>query len=110
MRALGVIVLLCTLLAGCGNGEKTASVESYRADPAGTTLTLDVVARPGATARAETVSEDDSTVVVKVRVTEPGGDNLDLGQHYMVTVELDNPLGRRAVRTDSGEPVPAATS
>ena len=97
-------------MTGCNDGEKTASVESYRVDPSGTTLTLDVVARPGSTARAETVSADDSAVVVKVRVKEPGGDHTDLGKHYPVTVKIDKPLGERTVRTDSGDAVPAAPS
>jgi len=110
MRRIGVIVVLCVLLAGCDIGEKKAWVESYRVDRAGTTLTLDVIARPGATVRAEVVGQDSSGVVVKVRAKEPGGDNVDLGQRYPVTVVLDDPIGDRTVRTDTGESVPAANS
>ena len=75
---------------------------------AGTTLTLEVVARPGSTARAEVVSQDSSAVVVKVRAKEPGGTSTDLGVHYPVTVQLDAPLGSRTVRTDDGTTIPAA--
>jgi hypothetical protein len=109
VRRLGALILLCTLLGGCGNGEKSATVDSYRTDAAGRTLTLDLVARPRSTPRAEVVSQDSSGVVVKVRVKEAGGSNVDLGQHYQVSVRLDSPLGRRTVRTDEGATVPPAS-
>lgn len=105
---VGALLLLCALLAGCGDGGRSAAVDSYRTDPAGTALTLDVIARPGSTAQARVVSQDSSRVVVKVRVKEPGGDNIDLGQHYAVTVRLDAPLGQRTVRTDDGVEIPPA--
>ena len=105
---VGALLLTCALLAGCGDSDRSATVDSYRIDPAGTALTLDVIARPGSTARAEVVTQDAARVVVKVRVKEPHGDNLDLGRHYAVTVRLDAPLGGRTVRTEDGTTIPAA--
>ena len=106
---VGALLLLCALLTGCGgDGERSATVDAYHIDAAGTALTLDVLARPGSTARAKVVRQDSSTVVVEVRIKEPGGDNVDLGQHYQVTVRLDAPLGAREVRTDDGSTIPAA--
>lgn len=101
--------LLCAFLAGCGGGEAQAEVESYVVDAAGTTVTLEVIARPGATTRAEVISQDSTAVVVKVRVTEPEGTNLDLGQRYPVSVKLKSPLGSRAIRTNDDVTVPTAT-
>jgi hypothetical protein len=55
------------LLAGCSGGDAAATIDSYTADSAGTTLTFGVVARPGATIHAEVVTQESSGVVVKVR-------------------------------------------
>lgn len=97
------------LLAGCSDGAASATIDSYTTDSAGTTLTFDVVARPGATVQAEIVTQEASGVVVKVRAREPDGVNIDLGKRYYVTVRLDAPLGRRTVRADDGTTVPTAT-
>lgn len=105
---LTAVLIVCALLAGCGGGDKPATVASYRIDRGGTALTLDVIARPGSTARAHVVTQDSSGVMVQVRVTEPAGSNLDLGRHYPVTVRLAAPLGSRTVRTDDGVTVPSA--
>ncbi|GIF78034.1 hypothetical protein [Asanoa siamensis] len=83
-------------------------MDSYQVDPAGTTLTLVVVARPDSTARAEVTTQDSDRVVVKVRVREPVGSGTDLGQHYPVTVTLKEPLGKRPVVTDYGQEIPTA--
>lgn len=107
MRAWGVaLVLGLALVAGCGTGtaEKTGNVGSFRVDAAGTTITLEVTARPGATPRAEVLTQDSDAVVIKVRVAEPDGD--DIGETYEVSVSLDEPLGGREVRTDDGVTVP----
>jgi hypothetical protein len=106
---LSAVIVLSMLLAGCSDGAAPATIDSYATDSAGTTLTFDVVARPGATVQAEVVTQDSSGVVVTVRTREPEGANLDLGKHYHVTVRLDAPLGPRTVRTDDGTTVPTAT-
>jgi hypothetical protein len=59
--------------------------------------------------QAEIVTQGSSGVVVKVRAREPGGVNIDLGEHYDVTVRLDAPLGRRTVRADDGTTLTTAT-
>ena len=70
---LSAVIALSVLLAGCSDGSAPATIDSYTTDSAGTTLTFDVVARPGAAVQAEVVTQDSSGVVVTVRTEDHPG-------------------------------------
>jgi predicted component of type VI protein secretion system len=103
------LALLCAALSACGSGDADARVDSYLTTPGSTTVTLTVIAGPGATAHAEILEENDSEVVMKVRVKESDDVNVKLGVPYSVIVTLSDPLGNRAVRTDHGAVVPSGS-
>ncbi len=102
MRLVLAFLTTLALVSACSGGASPATIDGYHVDRAGRTLTLDVAARPGATVQAEVVREESSRVTVRVRVTSPKGDSLDLRKRYPVTLSLKSPLGQRTVVTEEG--------
>ena len=109
-RALGATALAVglVLVAGaCSADGEPWPVLSYTVDDAGTSLTLHAEVTDGVTVRAAVVSEDDDAVKVDLQAVPSDGNYLAVMVNRSDTIELDAPLGDRAVvDAHTNRPVP----
>lgn len=97
VRAAALTVGLALLTGACSADHEPWPVLSYTVDDAGTSLTLHAEVTDGVTVRAAVVSEDADAVTVDLRAVPSDGNHLTVMVVRSATVELDAPLGDRAV-------------
>lgn len=101
---------LLVSLCSCG-GESAANPTGYLTSQDGRQLTLEVLGGAGdEITSAEVVTQDQTKVVVKVKLKR-GADNAPgYGIVLSATVTLSEPLGTRIVENQSGAAIPRASA
>ena len=105
-----VLVLAALLGTSCGRGEAPASLVGYRAGDDPHRLVLVVETGPDDTLLGgKVLRQDDQAVVVEARMRQADDVQPAIAVKHEVTIDLEQPLGRREVRAPTGRPVPLLT-
>ena len=106
--ALVVLLLLTTVVSGCGAKRTETNAYGWKASSHdATTLTVIVVTGVNDTdARATVVSQSDTAVVVNCSYRFGGGTSTANGVFRDVDIQLAAPIGDREVRNPDGSTVP----
>ena len=102
---IGLVVLTIALFLGSLASVQTVRVDSFQRSADPRKLILNVTLGLGDEFAERTVSEDERSVTVTVRVRQPAGPRDLIGIPVPVVVTLRDPLGSRTVLDFDGSPV-----
>lgn len=106
--AIAALVLLTTVMSGCGETRTETDGYGWKASSHdATTLTVIVVTGGNDTdVRATVVSESDTAVVIDCSYRRGGGSGTANGAFHDVDVQLAASIGEREVRNQDGTAIP----